>query len=330
MRHGVLETLGEPLQHVGANVIGGFDDSGVSGGRVSLWGCIRSSMTDRVQEIVHGISPKLHRLVLWLEQGGVAMPLRWTLRVAVGLLPVAAEFDLVSLTLWQSGLVVLLWLAAFVFLLLLEHYHEGSIAARHGREMARVQGPFAGNLENLDTKLGRQRGLTEAECRNLCVSFLARIKDLMHVLYRVEHENRLRVTLAVPQRADNRDGEAYLRVWCYDRPYTDRHWSILSMDLPGAPQAYRTNRIAVVPDITQEKLATEFHMRRFKSILSIPVGGKRDKSPCGVVNIDATEPNFFDVTYVASEVITLVQPIVQSIGITLHSRQTEENYEFDQ
>jgi hypothetical protein len=198
------------------------------------------------------------------------------------------------------------------------------------RRLGIISGSLAGNIDSVAQNLymsGNQR-LTESTARALCVGFLHRIAQYSQLILETSPAIRIRVTLAVPL-VDQASGlVTHLRVWCYDQPYEDRHWSTIPIGLPGSPTAFSTCRIEVIADLRNLDGIGDLVDRRFRSILSIPVMVGGPSGECvAVVNLDATPPHFFNPDLV-DRVLPILMPTVSCIAVVLLHLDDTAVYEF--
>lgn len=196
-----------------------------------------------------------------------------------------------------------------------------------------LNGSFAGCIEDIAFKISKGNKLSEQECKRSCISLLHRIRDALDVITESTSDVSIRATLAVPFMNED-ESLKYLRVWCYDEPHADRQWSILKPDWPGAPKAFETNKIQAVKDLQTSDLLKEADGisvtdRRFRSVVSIPVARSRSTGkPIAVVNLDATEPDYFNIENFLQQVIPVVLPIVHMIGLAILAKDASDSYSF--
>lgn len=280
------------------------------------------------------------RVVQWLDEHYLGPILRVTSALIITLLPAAQAYSGTTRSGWLADVVrrfsnpawLILFFAALVTLVPLQHYHGGSVRRRLMLALARVNGSFAGSLLSFGHKFDatKHRKLDDAQCEALCAALLHRIRDLAAIALGVEATPRLRATLAVPYSTTGTEIDA-MRVWCYDETHGDRGFTVIPMVLngdiaPGAPAAYITKEFQVISDIRRVPVAGP---RPYRSILSLPLSvNGPDGKPLAVVSIDADEPNFFDDFDVAQEIRPLVSPAVTAIGLVLLSRRTKGPYVF--
>lgn len=222
------------------------------------------------------------------------------------------------------------WLSAFAGMKLSDIYLRGLTADNGRRQLNRIQGSFAGTIDNFTRALvhSQERRLDEVSCKGLCVNVLARIKRYCEYALEPGGENRLRVTLAVPIRELGSGRVLYLQVWCYDEPYPDRRWSVLPLGGPGAPAAFQSGTFKLIDDIWQEESVSDRRTREFRSVMCIPVkaGGPNGES-LAVVNVDSPVPNFFDADSV-DRVLALLAPAVNIIALEILTRAEGARYAF--
>ena len=138
---------------------------------------------------------------------------------------------------------------------------------------------------------------------------------------------RMRATLAVPIRNVSGDW-THLRVWCYDRSYDDRNFTVLERGWAGAPQAFEQRAVAIIDDLRELDLPVSKD-RRFRSVISFPVSGRPDgDDPYGVISLDAQPVAFFGVED-TERLKTYLQPAIQTIGLVLNHRQKNASFTFE-
>lgn len=227
---------------------------------------------------------------------------------------------------WGGGAFVILLIVGAV----LERHRNTAALFNLSLGLRRVNGSFAGVLEDLTRKLERRVGprpvkLSEAESLQLCVSLIARIRTLAHIACgSTADEIRLRVTLAIP---DPTGDPGDLRVWAYDESYDDRRYSRLKARWPGAPSAFRNRRVDTIDDLWTLPERPPGNCR-FRSVVSFPVREHHpDHPPLAVVNIDAESAEFFTPER-TDRLSTYVQPLVQTVGLVLISRKADAQFTF--
>lgn len=284
---------------------------------------------------------RLELLVRRLDRWYIGHGLRIVATLMVIGIPVAKEFAAGAtwkpLTLFESAWWLLAFFLGVVVLLPLQRYYRGTTTTRLLQDQARINGSFAGLLDDLGRRLARRgaKTLTEVECERFVSGLLHRIRDYTAVALTVDRRPRLRATLAVPHPS-RRDGDCdALRVWSYDEPHEDRSYTIIPMAMnggiaPGAPLAYRSGAAQIIDDIVCVPGQVTTRAFPYRSILSIPVSARSaDGRPLAVVSVDADEPNFFRDADVVERVLPLVSPAVNTVGIVLQLRRNKgEPYAF--
>lgn len=292
----------------------------------------------------NGFEAWLEGIVFRLDELGIGRWLRRGLFVVLAVLPVVQGSLSAMLegreladheTAINIGLVVL-WFVAFLVYTPLEHFKEASlrrVAEKRLEEvtaaLAEVGGGFGGAMESLAEAIrSKPEGIDEETCRYLCTAILARIREYAESLQKPNKSVRLRATLAVPILDSGGIEVDRLRVWCYDRTHGDRQWTELPLNLPGAPEAYLTGEVRIIDDIRTIPQVPQGNKRTFRSVVSIPVGNGDDGRPLAVVNIDASEPYYFELPTVLAKIGPFIQPAVQAIGLALQSRRHDAAYIF--
>ena len=249
--------------------------------------------------------------------------IRLLLPFVIGGIAIAHEYDRLKAWWWMW-----VWLTLFVGQQLSEVYLRGLVAETTRKQVNRINQSFAGAIDSLTERLQRrpQNRLLEEDCRIICVSLLARIRRYAEWALEVDAaKHRLRVTLAVPMRGAHNSPVDRVRVWCYDEPHPDRRWTEIPLGKPGAGQAFAERGISIIPDIRNEDPNGK---TAFRSVLSMPVtvGGPNGVA-VGVVSIDAPEPHFFTEQNI-TELLPLVEPVLNVIALTLLTRSEKARYAF--
>jgi hypothetical protein len=288
----------------------------------------------------------IERAVAWLDEKHVGPVIRLAAAAVVVFIPVAQAYSGVDSPIWIARALASFgdprWLIAFVVALVvlvpMQRYHRGSPVGRVIRDLAVINGSFAGSLFSLGEKLGSRKGrkLDDAECEALCAALLHRIRDYAALTVSRNTRSRIRATLAVPYaRGDDPAQIDALRVWCYDEPHEDRGFSVIplvidGMMAPGAPAAYLQGGLQIIRDIAEVPGGAMRRAVPYRSVLSFPVAAKGlDGRPLAVVNIDADAAGFFDPKQAMEEIRPLVSPVVNAIGLVLSSRRKQgASYEF--
>jgi hypothetical protein len=268
----------------------------------------------------------------WLDSHRLGPVLRLLCGLVVAGLPTAQSFQLIASRWW-----LVLFFAAAILLVPLQHYHHGAPLTRVTRRLAEVNGAFAGTIDLLRQKLStaRSRKLDNTQCELLCMALLHRIRDYTAVALTVADRPKLRATLSVPVATGPAGAVDALRVWCYDQPPEQHGFTMLPLRprgaaLVGSPAAYESGRMQIIVDLhALHWLDTEGERRRpYRSIVSIPVPARgANGKPIAVVNLDADEPDFFQPEAVVTRVLPFVTPVVNAIGLVLSLRK-EVDYEF--
>lgn len=290
------------------------------------------------------------RVVVRCEEMGVASVIRTVTSALLLLLPLVAGFPFAQDLLKNRSLAAFVATALLVVAATSTMFQRHRNAAKQRRQaseleqamdgISRASGSLGGGIQSLTEalRLGNRK-LVEEDSRSTCIALLARIHEVATVVLPRDRDVRLRVTLAVPivrtgvpegrgAPASTTVAPECLRVWCYDRTHGDRHWTTLSLDSPGAAEAYRTGEIAYIPDMRALPGPSRTRARSFGSVVSVPVAGRPDGRPLAVVNIDASEPNYFDLALVIARLHPLILPGVQAIGLALQARKEAEHYVF--
>lgn len=256
--------------------------------------------------------------------------LKWIHRglpLFIGGYPVAVASDFVTHTGYLiAGFV--LWLATWTSHYGIGTYRNAATARKFAAGIEDVNSSFAGCIEDIAEGISGGGALSEEQCKQKCIALLHRIKDALDVITKTPPGVTVRATLAVPFL--NHDGSLlYLRIWCYDETYPDRRWSRLNPEWPGAPKAFRTDKIEAIDDFEKLDIPGS-NGRRYKSAVSIPVARSRSTGkPIAVVNLDATEPDYFDIENFIRQVIPVVLPIVHMIGLAILAKDPYEPYSFE-
>ena len=246
--------------------------------------------------------------------------------------PIAVASDFVTQT-WLLVVGFLIWVVIWAFHYSLGAYRNAATANNFASGIEDVNSSFAGCIEDIAYVLSGGGTLTEEQCKQKCVALLHRIKDALDVITETAPGVTVRATLAVPSFKDDRSLE-HLRVWCYDETYANRRWSILEPDWPGAPKAFQTNKVQAVEDLPNSDMVmgssnTDIVERQFRSVVSVPVARSRSTGkPIAVVNLDATEPDYFDIESFIQQVIPVVLPIVHMIGLAILAKDSSDSYSF--
>lgn len=285
----------------------------------------RSDVSVRASRSTLGIL--LSRWILWLDRKGAGAILRRVLPWLVAVVPILQGTGLIHG--WYIWALVGAFLLAYGLQSALEAFRETSALALLMERFAEINGALGGSIASLanDLRSGCQV-LDESECRYLCAGLLHRIRDFTVAALPGASTPRFRATLAVPLLSRGVDEPEALRVWCYDSTHPDRQWTRLAMDWPGAPHAYRTREVQIIPDVNALRQFTQLTPRRYRSIICIPISPAADVPPVAVLNIDADAVGYFDSTLFLSHVNPLIIPAVQLIGMVLLSRKEGIAYEF--
>lgn len=251
--------------------------------------------------------------------------------IALALIPVLKDFNVVKSTGWMVGWLVLFLLKAYVW----DRYLNGLFADATGTRLAEINASLAGNLDRITLKLvsNPDRRLSEEGSKALCVGLMHRVKDYVVLAMGTRPDVRFRVDLAVPLPVGPLEHCQSLRVWCYDESYGDSRWSEFDIDrnrpLPGSPTAFVTGTVQIISDI-QDIPEADGIQRRFRSVLSIPVkaGGPGGRT-LAIMNIDATQPGLFTAELVEDSILPLVQTVVNMIALVLLNRREGVAYAFD-
>lgn len=282
----------------------------------------------RLRRDFAGNSPDGNRIVQglrWAYRTRVGDVLRVLFPIALGAYPLVHDFGLLPNRGWLWW-----WLGGFVGNELLNLYLRG-LATDKGRDRLHdTATDLAGNIENFAQLLisSSNRRLPTEGAKGLCVGYLARIQGFAERACTDGVSVQIRATLALPVGPNGREPIG-LRTWCYDRPYSNRRWSLIAMDREGSPEAFLSGRERIIDDIERLGTSPETRDRPFRSVFCIPVtaGGENGKR-LAVVNIDATLPGFF-----APERIrtfrALIAPAVSMIAVTLLTMQEDAAYEFN-
>lgn len=269
---------------------------------------------------------KLARVAAYVESHP---PLRRTHRglpLLIGGYPIAVASDFVTRDVWLVfGFLV--WVVVWAAHYGIAHYRNTGIVDDFTSGIEAVNSSFAGCIEDIAYHISGGGSLSEEQCRQKCIALLHRIKDALSVVTESPPHVSVRATLAIPLFES--DGSLrHLRVWCYDETYADRRWSKLNRDWPGAPEAFETNTIKAIEDIrTQDIPGAE--NRKFRSVVSIPVARSRSTGkPIAIVNLDASEPAYFDIEHFIQRVLPVVLPIVHTIGLAILAKDTGDPYSF--
>lgn len=291
------------------------------------------------------------RVVVRSEELGAASPVRTIASALTLVIPLVAGFPKVQEYLKDPTRATLL---AVVFLVIaavgtiFQRHRNAAQQRRQANQFEREMDAIAaacyslgGGIQRLNEALRQEKGkLRDEYCRSVCVALLARIYDIAVAVMPQESGVRLRVTLAVPivttgvpngkgaAPAEGRQPEC-LRVWCYDRTHGDSRWSVLPLDGPGAGEAYRLNDVAYIPDVAKLPESVVTRGRPFRSVVSFPVTGRPDGRPLAVVNIDSSEPDYFDSPLIAARLRPLILPGVQAIGLAIQARKEGELYVYN-
>ncbi len=291
------------------------------------------------------------RVVVRSEELGVASPVRTVASALTLLIPLVAGFPRVQDYLKDptraTALAVVFLVIAGVGTIFQRHRNAAQQrrqASQFERDVDAIAAAFyslGGGIQRLNEALRQGKGkLRDEHCRSVCGGLLARIFDIAVAVMPQERGVRLRVTLAVPiitAGVPNGKGASppeggepeCLRVWCYDRTHGDSRWSALPLDGPGAGEAYRLNEVAYIPDVVKLPASAVTRGRPFRSVVSFPVTGRPDGRPLAVVNIDSSEPDYFDSPLIAARLRPLILPGVQAIGLAIQARKEGELYVFN-
>ncbi|HEV3050858.1 MAG TPA: hypothetical protein VGX50_11135 [Longimicrobium sp.] len=285
----------------------------------------------------------LERGVAVLDRWHIAPALRGLCAVSIAVIPAAQAYAEATGPRWLVPILQHfgspVWLiplfVSLALLVPLTHYRQGGLRKRLLRQLAYINGSFAGSLLSFNEKINaiNKRNLDENQCEALCASLLHRIRDYTAFALDAGPECRLRANLAVPYSATGADTDS-LRVWCYDEPHSDRGWTVVPLEMngkvaPGSPAAYCTGAVQIIDDITLVPGPASARVLPYRSVLSIPLDAKgADGKPLAVINIDADEPRFFDAQRVSDEVRPLVSPVITAIGLVLSSRKKGHPYGF--
>jgi hypothetical protein len=279
----------------------------------------------RLDRIVEG-------LVAWLDAHQLGSVLRLLFGLVVVGLPTAQSFHIVDSKWWLGPFFV-----CAILLVPLQHYHDGSPLTRVTRQLAEVNGAFAGTIELLRQKItaGRTRKLDNTQCELLVAALLHRIRDYAAIALAAGDRAKLRATLSVPISVGADGGIDALRVWCYDQPPEQHGFSMLPLRsngtvLAGSPAAYETGSTQIIVDVQAlPPLHTkEGHEPSYRSIVSFPVPARAaNGKPLAVVNLEAEAPGIFEPEAIVTRVRPFITPVVNAIGLVLSLRK-EGEYEF--
>ena len=275
--------------------------------------------------VLRRLDRRTEQVVAWLDARYLGSVLRIVFGLVIAGLPTAQSFDLITSKWW-----LLPFFGCAILLIPLHHYHNGSPLTRVTRQLAEVNGAFAGTIELLRQKLSgpKTRKLDNSQCELLCVALLHRIRDYTAIALNVTDKPKLRATLSVPVATGSGSIDA-LRVWCYDRPPERHGYTTLPLRhagevVPGSPAAYESGDMQIIVDLhALPALHSAAERKRpYRSIVSIPVPARgADGRPLAVVNLDADEPDFFQPEAVLRSVRPFIAPAVNAIGLVLLLRK---------
>lgn len=301
-----------------------------------LIGCsiFNQTMSSRPRDVISAL-PKRKGLVksLWERGYNVRFGVVVDALVAIGLaaIPILKDFDVVQSKRWLLG-----WGIVFVLREIVTRVRLGTYAEIGSDKVARIHSSLAGTVDTVTMKVinSSDRRLGEEGSKALAIGILHRIKDYVVVASKCSDSVRLRATLAVPM--PDKKTATHVQVWCYDEPYDDRRWTELPLTvidgsvLPGSPAAFASGEIQIVDDLHAEPRFEEAHLRRFRSILSIPVkAGGAKGTVLAVLNVDATEPKLFSEEMVEGAILPLVMPSVNLLALVLLMRREGTKYAFN-
>lgn len=273
----------------------------------------------------------------YVYSGPLGNLLRIGIVIAIGVAPVAHDFGYMHRRRW-----LFLWAAVYGARETLVWWLGGEARLNLTKRIARINRDLGGAIDALARRvvppgsLKKPAWLTEEQSHNACMSLLARILEFTLNEYPSVEPSDVRVTLAVPLHAPGMTQPTSLRIWCYDRPHDDSHWTEFPLpahkgELPyaGAPDAFISNEVRIVPDIRTVLGIPGVENRRYRSIVSVPVtAGGPSGRPCAVVNIDAAAENFFSEDAVWERILPLATPILSSISLVLRLRMPGVPYTF--
>lgn len=278
-----------------------------------------------------------HDLIGRLYRAPIGVIFRILLVVALGLFPIVRNEQHVLGVGWLT-----VWCVVFAAREIGDRYLSGLGSLNLRKRIARINRDIGGNINAVARYVvpeGSQKKpgwLSEEQAHTACMSLLARVLDFTLNEYPQAERSDVRVTLAVPVTLAGSVKPVMLRVWCYDRPHDDSHWTELRLPLvkgeeplAGAPDAFVSNEVRVVADIRTVNGTPGVENRRYRSIVSIPVtGGGPSGKPCAVVNIDAATENFFAEDAVWERILPLATPILSTISFVLRLRTPGSPYKF--
>ena len=245
---------------------------------------------------------------------------------AVGAIGIAQAFQWIAGLRWGLGAVALLLAELFLI-----RFRRGAALRALLAKFATASGEYAGQLDTVVVRLSRNpdRHFSEAACKALCVGLLSRLRDFAEIAFDVTGDVHLRATLAVPV-LDEHTSPIAVRVWCYDRPYQERRWTVLPLGLAGAPTSFESGTIEIIRDIRRVAGVKDADQRPYRSVGSIPVkAGGPEGATLAVVSLDARAPDFFQRENVEQRLVPLAQSVVNTIALVLSLRRSGEPYEFE-
>jgi hypothetical protein len=232
------------------------------------------------------------------------------------------------------------WLIAWILCYLVE---KGAAAYRRGKrreaETARfdaIHASLAATVDRIAHKLvaSPKRLFDIRTAETLIISLLHRIKEYAKNLLPHTDRTELRVTLAVPWDDPKLSNRRCLRVWCYDQPYASANWTSLPLPLagedplPGSPSAFVKNSIQIIHDVTTIPQPNKFR-GPYRSVLSLPVSSGGPGGQClAVVNIDASERNYFNSDIVDRVVYPKLAPALNLLALVFLLIEPGATYEF--
>lgn len=263
--------------------------------------------------------------------------LRLLFVVSIGAFPVAHEFGYLTNRWWLVA-----WSVAFVSHELFVWWLNGLGSLNLTKRIARINRDIAGNIDSLartvvhdgDKKIQR---INEGKSHSICMSLLARVLDITLNEYPKVEPTDIRVTLAIPQTLQGFSRPTSLRVWCYDRPHSDSHWTEFPLPsgqeaaLAGAADAFVSNETRIIQDLrtVPDVDGVENSKRRYRSVVSVPVpSGGTSGRPCAVLNIDAAGEGFFSEDVVWERILPLSAPILSAISFVLRLRNPGATFQF--
>jgi hypothetical protein len=214
------------------------------------------------------------------------------------------------------------WLAAWCLLYILQEtfsrYITGSAADRLSQQLGRISNAFGGTIARVHGFVldNRKHQLDETQTGTVLEKLLQRVRETAEVAFDIPDQVQVRATLAIPFTAVGDTQPSALHVSYYDDTHADRRYSKLTMEHPGAPQAYQTSAVQIIDDIRKNP---GFEDRSYRSVLSLPVYPSKGGKPIAVVNVDCDVPGLFRKATI-SRSLPLFSPILHMIAYTLEVR----------